>query len=48
MQYIRLIFECFTYCLLNVNFQELYLPLIAFGIVGFTVLTIKRRVFGYV
>lgn len=48
MQFIRLIFECFTHCLLNVNFQELYLPLVAAGIVGFTLIFIKRRLFAYV
>lgn len=48
MRYIRLIFDLFAYPLLNSNFQTLYLPLVCFGIVGFVVITLKRRVFGYV
>lgn len=48
MDYIILIFDCFTHALLNINFQELYLPLVCMGIFGFVVLFIKRRCLGYV
>lgn len=48
MEYIKLIFNCFTHVLLNVNFQKLYIPLLCAGIVGFVVLFVKRRCCGYV
>lgn len=48
MRFIRLIFECYTHCLLDANFQELYLPLVAAGIVGFALIFIKRRMIAYV
>ena len=48
MEHIKLIFSLMTHTLLNVNFQELYLPLFCAGLVGFTILMFKRRCLGHV